>query len=427
MDRADPMDVPFESIFKALPKDRFLERPESILSFMRDLGVDRSIVRMLDTIIQLDRRRFLMVMTCPEEDIEKQVRLISDDCLLREGDVSELIHSIRHALSGSHRHISIYLGNELSFTVHQDTTGKVAYGLPYSSAIYFGDKDILIGPCVSPMYVIHPDSTAYRFIDKLGTNTVYKIKGVEYTPTTLCSLLIKRLLQDQIDEHVSDIGHVTIICPSSSGQKAEIPALQAGIEAGLKDVVVLPEAIAAYASLSESCCTLVIHLDEDGFSSTLIDKGIIIDRTIHNQDLNTDKWGKRLMDLIIEKRPDVIVNDKVRSQLLFDLDILMRHIDKQSSIHHYLVYGSKDTVCTVTREEYMHDVSDLFDQIIESCIGLLIQADISYDGLGPIIVIGDFPLKIMMTSEFQKFFHNVDVKFLSYDSIALGATLYSRK
>lgn len=73
----------------------FLARPESILTYLRDEGFERPVVNMLDSVFRMDRRRFILAMTCAEEELDAHVDAIADHCLLNRAAVYSIATSIR--------------------------------------------------------------------------------------------------------------------------------------------------------------------------------------------------------------------------------------------------------------------------------------------------------------------------------------------
>ena len=95
MTSSDPKDHPFGGIFKVLSKKDFLDRPESILSYMRDANFQKIMVNVVETLIGFERRRFLLSMTCPEDDVGGHVHTMSENCYLSEKVVGDIVRGIR--------------------------------------------------------------------------------------------------------------------------------------------------------------------------------------------------------------------------------------------------------------------------------------------------------------------------------------------
>lgn len=92
---SDPKDHSFGGIFKVLTKKEFLDRPESILSYMRDADFQKIVVNVVETLIGFERRRFLLSVTCPEDEVGGHVHTMSENCYLSEKVVGDIVRGIR--------------------------------------------------------------------------------------------------------------------------------------------------------------------------------------------------------------------------------------------------------------------------------------------------------------------------------------------
>ena len=81
-----------------LPKESFLEKPELLISYLRDMGFEKPIIRLIETIIELDRRRFLISLKCSNEDLKGLIHDISNDCFITEDIVFDIIQALRYSL-----------------------------------------------------------------------------------------------------------------------------------------------------------------------------------------------------------------------------------------------------------------------------------------------------------------------------------------
>ena len=91
------MEESFRKVFEVLDRDRFLQTPESILSYMRDAGFQKPVVKLLEMVIGVERRRFLLLMTCPQEEMGDQIHMIADNCFLNEAVLGDVIGDLRSA------------------------------------------------------------------------------------------------------------------------------------------------------------------------------------------------------------------------------------------------------------------------------------------------------------------------------------------
>lgn len=85
----------FDRVFSVLTKERFLEDPRIILSYMRDVGFPRPLINMVSSVIDFERRRFILAMTCPEDELKGIVGTIATNCMFDETRLEDAIPSGR--------------------------------------------------------------------------------------------------------------------------------------------------------------------------------------------------------------------------------------------------------------------------------------------------------------------------------------------
>lgn len=83
-------------ILTVLSRDDIQKRPESMIPYMKDMQLPQSVIEMTETVISLDRRRFLLAVTCPEDEVDILVASISDDCRVDRRTLSDLVSGIRY-------------------------------------------------------------------------------------------------------------------------------------------------------------------------------------------------------------------------------------------------------------------------------------------------------------------------------------------
>lgn len=92
------MEESFRKVFSILDRNSFLQSPESILSYMRDVGFQKPVVKLMEMVIGVEWRRFLMLMTCPQEEMDDQIHIIAENCFLNETVLEDVINDLRSAL-----------------------------------------------------------------------------------------------------------------------------------------------------------------------------------------------------------------------------------------------------------------------------------------------------------------------------------------
>ncbi len=88
----------FASIFDVIPHESFENNPRIILSYMMDYGFSRVQIRLLDTVLSFDSKRFIDLLSCSDEEIDSNTRLIADYCLIDYATLKDLVVEIRLAI-----------------------------------------------------------------------------------------------------------------------------------------------------------------------------------------------------------------------------------------------------------------------------------------------------------------------------------------
>ncbi len=89
----------FIEIFKRLSRDEFMEDPARILSFMMDFGFERRQVGLLKLVLAQDMKGFKGFFECSPGSEDDAIDAIADYCLVSRDALSEVMHSMKDALS----------------------------------------------------------------------------------------------------------------------------------------------------------------------------------------------------------------------------------------------------------------------------------------------------------------------------------------
>ena len=137
----DDMKELFDRIFTVLPKEDFLQKPELIVTYMKDVGFEKPIVNMISSVINLERRRFILSINCDINDINDIVSVISNNCLFNMDVLKRTVFSIRQAINdvdkrSNQKNAPNYDGTgiftlDLSELIHVDRNAR-SYTIPDS-------------------------------------------------------------------------------------------------------------------------------------------------------------------------------------------------------------------------------------------------------------------------------------------------------
>ncbi len=89
----------FIKIFKRLSRDEFMEDPARVLSFMMDFGFERRQVGLLKLVQAQDMKGFKGFFECSPGSEDDAIDAIADYCYVSRDAFSEIMHSMKDALS----------------------------------------------------------------------------------------------------------------------------------------------------------------------------------------------------------------------------------------------------------------------------------------------------------------------------------------
>ena len=98
IDHAQVSSNVFIKIFTLIPYESFVNNPRVIISYMMDYGFSRVQIRLLDTVLSFDSKRFIDLLSCSDEEIDSNTRLIADYCLIDYATLKDLVVEIRLAI-----------------------------------------------------------------------------------------------------------------------------------------------------------------------------------------------------------------------------------------------------------------------------------------------------------------------------------------
>ena len=89
----------FKRIFEIHSKASFLNDPKVLIKYMNDEKMDRPLIKMAETIVEINQDRLIDSMTCHDEEIRQYAQLIAFDCFLNEAMVYDFLDSLHCAIN----------------------------------------------------------------------------------------------------------------------------------------------------------------------------------------------------------------------------------------------------------------------------------------------------------------------------------------
>ncbi len=197
-------------------------------------------------------------------------------------------------------YVGIDLGTTFSTLAYVDEAGTVdALRLPdggcaMASAIYFrSPTDIVVGSEAIRYAVVDPTRIAQEFKREIGNaDYSFQVDGKGYRPEELSAIIVKKLL-DCAAAQLGPIESAVISVPFVFDEKCRRATQNAGYIAGLKEVDLVEEPVAAAVAYGHTLMT------GGGFSS--IDN-VFLDETVLVYDLGGGTFDATVMSLHAEKK-----------------------------------------------------------------------------------------------------------------------------
>jgi len=296
-------------------------------------------------------------------------------------------------------YIGIDLGTTFSAVATIDKTGrpKILHNIDginiTPSCIMIGEnKTVEVGEEARKGYGLDPNVAA-RFKRQMGTNTIYKICGQEFTPTDLSAFVLKKLLQDSQDA-IGDIKEAVVTIPANFSHEAREATLQAAITAGLnvKYIINEPTAAALYYAYNndEELSGIYAVYDMGGGTFDIS----IIHINGQNIDVLSTNGVSRLGGDDFDEALQKIVQDKYKK--ITDEDLELHDYTKNEAEDEKKSLSKRDKVSAkvirkfidISREEFEESISALIAQSEMLCESSIHEADVSLSDIKGVLLVG---------------------------------------
>ena len=232
--------------------------------------------------------------------------------------------------------IGMDLGTTYSCLAYIDASGSVrveknAEGDETTpSAILFDGDNYTVGRTAKRMAQLCPEGFVDIMKRDMGTDKIRTINGQDYTPSKLSAIVLKTLIDNFNTNHECQIKRAVISVPAYFGDSEREATIYAGKIAGLDEISLIPEPIAAsiaYGVLdaaAEKMNVLIYDLGGGTFDATVLK---IEGNSYTTLSVDGDKflggkdWDSRLIDLIMDKVADDPSNNLTREDLEEDQDL----------------------------------------------------------------------------------------------------------
>jgi molecular chaperone DnaK len=334
-------------------------------------------------------------------------------------------------------YVGIDLGTTFSAVAMLDETGRPMIvhnsdgeNITPSCVLIEGQR-VEVGELARKEWGINPNNVASRFKRDMGTDVQYRINNQSFTPSSLSSLVLKKLKQDT-EAVIGPIAEAVVTIPANFSNEAREATLQSAREAGLnvKYIINEPTAAALYYAWKmgqELHGTYAVY----DLGGGTFDVSII---KVAGQDIEVlashgvSKLGGDDFDAVLQK----IVSNKfyeLTSRQLEELDFTKSEAEeakKSLSRRDSVAIRVSQQIVKLDRTEYETAISSLIAQAEMLCESAIDEAGISIDELSGVFLAGGSTRAPSIRESVARVFQKEPTSTVNVDEVvALGAALYA--
>ena len=277
----------------------------------------------------------------------------------------------------------------------------------------------------------------------MGTTHKEKIFNVDYTPTEMCSMVLKKMIRSFEEEHSDHVERIVLAVPSDFGGAEREATYKAAYLAGIKDIQILNESDAAaiaYCHDTPDFRGNVAIYDMGGgtFDVTIIsvsDNGFTVKSNEGSRYLGGRDWDLHLASIIQRKivvtsgiKPQELDgNSGVRKKILEEAERLKILLDRVEIASGSVDLNGTEIQFSVTREELNSSTESLIEKTIDMIGSAIYNAGLTQQGLDRLVLVGGQSLTPYIWTKIEEAFPSVEL--LRYDpvnAVARGAAIYAR-
>ena len=277
----------------------------------------------------------------------------------------------------------------------------------------------------------------------MGTTHKEKIFNVDYTPTEMCSMVLKKMVRSFEESHSDHVERIVLAVPSDFGGAEREATYKAAYLAGIREIKILNESDAAaiaYCHDTPDFRGNVAIYDMGGGTfdvtiTSVTDGGFTVKSNEGSKYLGGRDWDLHLASIIQKKvvdaagiRPhELDGNSGVRKKILEEAERLKILLDRVEISSGSVELHGKTIQFTVTREELNSSTESLIEKTIDMIRSAIANAGLTETMLDRMVLVGGQSLTPYIWTKVEEAFPHVEL--LRYDpvnAVARGAALYAR-
>jgi molecular chaperone DnaK (HSP70) len=338
--------------------------------------------------------------------------------------------------------IGIDLGTTNSVVAHLQNEPKVIEnrGRQWTpSVVAWDDGELLVGQAAKDEAIALPSVFSWK--RHIGTDMSYDLGGHKYTPVDLSAMILRQLKEAAEERLAEPIDGAVITIPAYFSGAQKEATKRAGEQAGLKNVRLLAEPIAAALAYGAEDTVLVYDLGGGTFDVAIIDcfdyKMLGLDGDNY---LGGDDFDKKLMTHLADE-----VKKQTGADLESSRDALqiartecekakIKLSDRESAtIRLQAVIGGTpvNVSVKVTREEFERMIADLVEKSLEKVEGAIAKArekdeSFSKADIDTVLLVGGSTYVPLVQQRLGEYFGKPASKKVNPDlAVGLGAAVHT--
>ena len=277
----------------------------------------------------------------------------------------------------------------------------------------------------------------------MGTTHKERIFNVEYTPTEMVAMILKKMVSAFEEDHGERVERIVLAVPSDFGGAEREATYKAAYLAGIKEIKILNESDAAaiaYCHDTPDFRGNVAIYDMGGgtFDVTIIsvsDSGFAVKSNEGSKFLGGRDWDlhlasiiqKRVVDLSGMRPQELDRNSDLRKRILSEAEKIKIILDNVEEARGVVDVNGMPIEFTVTREELNRSTEALIDKTLDMIRSAISCAGLTDRSLDRMVLVGGQSLTPYIWQKIEEAFPYVEL--LRYDpinAVARGAALYAR-
>ena len=335
----------------------------------------------------------------------------------------------------------------LAYTSGDGTTSILDYDgkediMP--SVVTFTDEGIYVGKeAMAVQHVMGSWNTVSHFKRVMGEDVFRVFNGVKYSPTELSSIVLTKMMMRYKEVTGQDIRQAVITIPSDYGDVERHSTYNAAKIAGIEDIFLLSESLAAAISygmskgfgkernviiydLGTGTLDVAVVNIKDGMFKVLADES--------NKDIGGRDWDLQLASIIQKKVLDslgmtsaeVISDSEFRRDVMNITDVVKLELETSTKVTRSVSLNGNSVEFTVSRDEFEESTSWLMAKTIEMIGHALRNADLKMSDIDTIVLVGGSSMMLQVPREIRGAFPSSEiVPFMQQYAIATGASIYA--